>query len=343
MGAQDNILSIGTHSRPASEVGPSDRALAVRGGRLASTPIVTRRPVASAKRDATRPPVRAERRQRATQPARREAALAHGPSAAARSGSVRLVSYGGYADGAAGRSAVTGGASNAGAAAGTLADAPGFGGFADDRVVSSRGAGNARRSPRESSHRGSAGRAHARRASRTVPGEGPDAGAASAGRRASGASALTGGVGAARNVAAFVGDATIGFGARLLSHRALLVVLAALVVIAAMLYSPLQASYVARRTNATLSSRLDSVNASNSVLQDEVNSLMTREGIEDAARERGYVTEGDNAVNMSGVDEGTDASEASSLNSEPADPDLPWYVDALDFVFQYDAESQGVG
>lgn len=156
------------------------------------------------------------------------------------------------------------------------------------------------------------------------------------------AAAVAGKVGAACDAAASVGGTAVGLGSRLLSHRILLAALAVVLVVLAMLYAPLKTYYVASRTNATLSSRLASVNDSNDVLQGEVDALMTREGIEDEARRRGFVAEGDNAVNMSGVDEGVDASDVSSLTSEPVDPELPWYVDVLDFVFGYDAASQGV-
>lgn len=65
-----------------------------------------------------------------------------------------------------------------------------------------------------------------------------------------------------------------------------MVIVVALVVA---LYSPVKALYGAHRTNAVLAERLDAATASATQLQGEVDSLMTREGIEDEARRRGYV------------------------------------------------------
>ena len=73
------------------------------------------------------------------------------------------------------------------------------------------------------------------------------------------------------------------------SHLMLCIVVGVVVVVLGALYSPAKALYGARRTNAVLAQRLDAATSSAQTLQSEVDSLMTREGIEDEARRRGYV------------------------------------------------------
>lgn len=131
------------------------------------------------------------------------------------------------------------------------------------------------------------------------------------------------------------------------AHPLPCIIVAVFVVAAFALYSPAKALYSARRTNAILAERLDATTSSADQLQGEVDSLMTREGIEDEARRRGYVSEGDTAVDMSGVDDSGGASADESVtdgaSSSSDSDDVPWYVSALDFFFGYDPSTQGVG
>ena len=129
-----------------------------------------------------------------------------------------------------------------------------------------------------------------------------------------------------------------------MEHRALSIALVAIVALALMLYPPLKALYGASRTNALLSTQLSSVTATNDTLQGEVDNLMTREGIEDEARRRGYVTEGDTPVDMSGVEDSGGASSDSTVSTDESASTAsdPWYVSALDFIFGYDPADQGV-
>ena len=94
----------------------------------------------------------------------------------------------------------------------------------------------------------------------------------------------------------------------------------------AALYSPVKALYGAHRTNAVLAERLDAATASATQLQGEVDSLMTREGIEDS----GSATTDESVTGDSSQTQGQDAQD-------------PWYVSALDFIFGYDPSTQGVG
>ncbi len=130
------------------------------------------------------------------------------------------------------------------------------------------------------------------------------------------------------------------------AHRALSIAMATVLVAVAMLYPPARAYYAAVRVNSVLSSQLSDVNASNDSLQSDVSSLMTKEGIEDEARRRGYVSKGDTAVDMSGVSDsgGATSDQASATSDDTASSAAePWYLSALDALFGYDPSTQGVG
>lgn len=129
------------------------------------------------------------------------------------------------------------------------------------------------------------------------------------------------------------------------AHRILSAAIVVTLVLVLMLYPPARAYYGAVRTNGVLSSQLSDINASNSTMQSQVDSLMTREGIEDEARRRGYVSEGDTPVDMSGVDD-TGCPSADTTVTQPSssasNPDNPWYIGVLDALFRYDPSSQGL-
>lgn len=130
------------------------------------------------------------------------------------------------------------------------------------------------------------------------------------------------------------------------AHRALSIAMATVLVAVAMLYPPARAYYAAVRVNSVLSSQLSDVNASNDSLQSDVSSLMTKEGIEDEARRRGYVSKGDTAVDMSRVSDsgGATSDQASATSDDTASSAAePWYLSALDALFGYDPSTQGVG
>ena len=162
------------------------------------------------------------------------------------------------------------------------------------------------------------------------------------GRAASEARRRTAGEGGRR--AANVASRAQGVLAWAMGHRALSIALVVIVALVLMLYPPIKALYGASRTNALLSSQLGSVTATNDTLQGEVDSLMTREGIEDEARRRGYVAEGDTPVDMSGVEDSGGASSDSTVSTDESAPAAsdPWYVSALDFIFGYNPADQGV-
>ena len=115
---------------------------------------------------------------------------------------------------------------------------------------------------------------------------------------------------------------------QLKSHKRPLIVLAVILVIAAALYAPARTYYSAWRTNGILQSSKDAIDQSNSAYESDNSRLMSSEGIQDEARKRGYVSEGETGVKVEGLDESSSSSDLSS------DSD-PWYITVLDFVFSY--------
>lgn len=114
------------------------------------------------------------------------------------------------------------------------------------------------------------------------------------------------------------------------SKRRLIKVLALVAVAFAMLYRPARGLYIAWRTGYTLESRREALAEENRELEEEVEQLMTREGIEDAARKHGYVMPGETSVKVEGLEE--------EPAPEPADEtaqDLPWYIHVGDLFFFY--------
>jgi len=115
---------------------------------------------------------------------------------------------------------------------------------------------------------------------------------------------------------------------RLKSHKRPLIVVGLILVIVAMLYAPARTYYSAWRTNSILQNSYSDIDQENSDLQDELTRLQTRDGIEDEARKRGYVTQGETGVKVDGLDSSSSSNDTST-NSDP------WYITVLDFIFAY--------
>ena len=113
-------------------------------------------------------------------------------------------------------------------------------------------------------------------------------------------------------------------------RRRLLIGLAVVVAVIAMLYRPTRDLYIAWRTGYTLESRYEALAEENEQLNSDIDRLMTHEGIEDAARERGYVMPGETSVKVEGLENvtETDETEASENSGE-----LPWYIHVGDAIF----------
>lgn len=126
------------------------------------------------------------------------------------------------------------------------------------------------------------------------------------------------------------------------SHRVLLLSLAVVVALLLIFYAPVKALYSAHRNAQLYQAQLDALAASNASLQEKAERLESRAGIEDEARKRGYVYEGETAVSVEGAT--TDASsEAQSDASASTLDDIttqdPWYIKVLDKVFAYEPSS----
>lgn len=113
---------------------------------------------------------------------------------------------------------------------------------------------------------------------------------------------------------------------------ALLIAALVLGVLMAM-YGPVQTYYRAWRAGQDLQAQLDELNASNEQYKDDIQALQTREGIEDEARRRGYVTNGETKVVVDGLNDGSDDSSQSSDGDQQAQK--PWYIELGDKAFHY--------
>ncbi len=146
-------------------------------------------------------------------------------------------------------------------------------------------------------------------------------------------------VGALRAVPEAIGGAVLAGGAAIVSHihrRGLLVMLAIALAVA-MLFSPVRNLYIAYRQLDTLQQTYDVLNEENNKLRSQIEALQTREGIENEARERGYVDPGETKVLVEGleVDEGQSAAAEAVAELEVPDTRV-WYIRLLDSLFGYD-------
>ena len=114
-------------------------------------------------------------------------------------------------------------------------------------------------------------------------------------------------------------------------HRMPLAVILTVLVAFAMLYGPACDLYRSWRTETTREAELSQINASNDAYLAEIDRLQTREGIEDEARRRGYVAEGETGVVVDGLDD-SDADDAAQAD------DTPWYLSVGDVIFGYEED-----
>lgn len=112
------------------------------------------------------------------------------------------------------------------------------------------------------------------------------------------------------------------------AHRLPFVILAAVLVVIAMLYGPARIYYQAWRSGLNLQSQYDALVQSNEEVQQQNDRLLTLDGIEDEARKRGYVSEGETGINVQGLTEEDSTSDTTTTSN-------PWYVDVLDTIFFY--------
>ena len=131
-----------------------------------------------------------------------------------------------------------------------------------------------------------------------------------------------------------VNGALSAIGGFVMNFRVVLLVIALFIGLILTMYGPAKTYYCALRKGQDLQAQLDAYNVSNDQFKADIQSLQTREGIEDEARRRGYVSEGETKVVVEGLDEGADGS-ASSTDGADQQAEQPWYIELGDKVFHY--------
>lgn len=116
--------------------------------------------------------------------------------------------------------------------------------------------------------------------------------------------------------------------------RRVMLACGALLLVVWFLYPPVRSLYVANRQQEVLAMELDTLEERNEELMEDIEGLQTREGIEQEARELGYVSPGEVAVEVEGLEE----PEEQSVDDDvvPDDSTWPWYVRVADFLFGFD-------
>lgn len=115
------------------------------------------------------------------------------------------------------------------------------------------------------------------------------------------------------------------------------VLLVALAIAIAMIVGPARTYYHAWRDAGRSKAEYEALAQQNEELNHEVERLQTLEGIEDAARTRGYVYPDEEALVMTGTEEEEiPDSQIVAEALEKHEGNLPWYVGCLDAVFGYE-------
>lgn len=115
------------------------------------------------------------------------------------------------------------------------------------------------------------------------------------------------------------------------SHKLLCIAVGVLVAVALLLYGPAATYYRAWRAGLDLQAQYDALAQSNDQIQQQNDALLTREGIEEEARRRGYVGAGETGVVVEGLPD-------DSASSSDATPEYPWYVGVGDVIFGYERQ-----
>lgn len=129
------------------------------------------------------------------------------------------------------------------------------------------------------------------------------------------------------------------------------IALAIVVLLVFAVYPPLRDYYVACRTQEDLKTQYAQLKDKNGELLSDIERLQTSEGIEDEARKRGYVNQGETGVVVEGLDGSGDSNKSNetvsakdarkpSENAETTDT-RPFQQKLLDFIFQYHKEDLG--
>ena len=119
--------------------------------------------------------------------------------------------------------------------------------------------------------------------------------------------------------------------------KRLMVALVAIALALVFVYGPLRNLYVAKRDALRLQAQYEALNETNEGIEGDIGSLQSREGIEDEARRRGYVEEGEVSINVEGLDIEDDSATTSQVDSSYGANayEAPWYIEVLDVIFLY--------
>lgn len=115
------------------------------------------------------------------------------------------------------------------------------------------------------------------------------------------------------------------------SHKLLCIAVGVLVAAALLLYGPAATYYRAWRAGLDLQAQYDALAQSNDQIQQQNDALLTRKGIEEEARRRGYVGAGETGVVVEGLPD-------DSTSSSDSTPEYPWYVGVGDVIFGYERQ-----
>lgn len=115
------------------------------------------------------------------------------------------------------------------------------------------------------------------------------------------------------------------------SHKLLCIAVGVLVAAALLLYGPTATYYCAWRAGLDLQAQYDALAQSNDQIQQQNDALLTRKGIEEEARRRGYVGAGETGVVVEGLPD-------DSTSSSDTTPEYPWYVGVGDVIFGYERQ-----
>lgn len=115
------------------------------------------------------------------------------------------------------------------------------------------------------------------------------------------------------------------------SHKLLCIAVGVLVAAVLLLYGPAATYYRAWRAGLDLQVQYDALAQSNDQIQQQNDALLTRKGIEEEARRRGYVGAGETGVVVEGLPD-------DSTSSSDATPEYPWYVGVGDVIFGYERQ-----
>lgn len=122
------------------------------------------------------------------------------------------------------------------------------------------------------------------------------------------------------------------------AHRFLSAVIAVILVSFIFLAAPVRDYYVSVRTKEVLQQSYSELTAENESLEQDLDRLQTSEGIQDEARKRGYVAEGETAVTVTGqITTDTEESDPSAPETYNDTRDLKTRI--LDIIFGFDPES----